>query len=156
MPAPNPPSDGRPIVTSISGGGRDSAHTEIRQRLTLTMTYRLDRPYEVGIRIAQRGREDEGAHWQVSREVLHNAVIWHTPTVLGDFQVVPMARGVIQLVFTSVNPHSREPESIYVDVQAEELAGFMARTVRAVKPGDESGHVDMDLVVSELLSSDSR
>jgi hypothetical protein len=81
--------------------------------------------------------------------------MWQTPAGMGDFRAVPMAETVTQLMFIASDPEHRG-ESLCVDVQRRSLLSFLERTIRAVKPGRESKHMDMDRIVAALLGSNTR
>lgn len=155
-PAPLPP---KPIVTSMGGVGRGSAHSRDNLLpLTLTMSYLVDRPYEVAIWVAQR---DQPAHpdatgWLVSREILCNAAIWETPAGLCDFWAVPMGEATTQLVFVATATDHRG-EDLHVDVPRKGLLEFLGRTMRAVKLGHESRYLDIsDGVLAAFMSGSDR
>ena len=166
------PAPAGPIVASMDGHAKRHAHDRAAQRLLVTLIYRPDRPYDVNMVIApgwmscgHRPEElilDPGlvcktcrkhlAPWLISREVLCSAAMWETPAGMGDFRATPMGESATQLVITDSNPAYRG-ESMHIDVARKELLRFLERTMRLVKPGRESAHIDMDNVITALLSS---
>lgn len=158
------------IVDAIDGLPRSSAHGPAGNPLTLTLIYQPDRPYASQIVISnarncpngpthgiETGEAAIGQNcncdltpWLVSREVLCIAAVWRTPAGMGDFRAVPMGNDTVQLVFQGSDPDNRD-ESLHIDVDRKSLMGHLKRTMRAVPPGTESQHVDIDRALAALV-----
>jgi hypothetical protein len=71
---------------------------------------------------------------------------------MGDFRAAPMGEAVTQLIIANSDPDG-DRGAMHIDVARKELLQFLERTMRLVKPGRESTHIDMDQIVTALLGS---
>jgi sporulation and cell division protein SsgA len=139
------------ITASIRGEGRTEQHDTHYQPMQLTFVYNPQQPYD--LMIGMRGLQDY-AEWLVSREALCIGVLWQTPTGLMDFLVIPMGDATTQLVFRA---NERDcfgqlvDHHLHIDLPRKELLQFVAQILRAVPPGTESSHLDIDRHLNALL-----
>ena len=101
-------------------------------------------PYAVTVVFMHDGRE---VVWVFGRGLLMQGL--HEPTGDGDVQVFPSVgadgRAVVILELRSPRSHA------LVQARTREVLSFLARTTRAVWPGEESDHLRVDDAITALL-----
>jgi hypothetical protein len=120
--------------------------------LVASLFYSGDDPY--AIRIAFHVGLDEPVEWIFARDLLAEGV--KERTGLGDVQVWPSA--------ATADPASDEPGQQVLNIElsspfgqahfeapVNEISDFLRRTYRIVEAGQESGHVDVESELDDLL-----
>src|SRR6185312_14539548 len=99
--------------------------------LMASLYYSCQDPYAV--KIAFHVGTDEPVEWTLARDLI--AASLHSPEGIGDVKTWPSAFG-----------HAR------FEASAATFETFLARTYELVPDGDESGYMDFDAELTELLS----
>ncbi|MFE9249806.1 SsgA family sporulation/cell division regulator [Streptomyces sp. NPDC007088] len=113
--------------------------------LPARLDYDATRPYEVTLRLVPPG--GPAVRWVLSRELLRAGT--RARCGLGDVRLAPVpGPGRGGLVLLRLGPP--EADAVFCADRAE-LADWLARTERVVPPGEESGRVDWDALITRLL-----
>lgn len=88
--------------------------------------------------------------WLFARDLLRDGMIF--PTGPGDVRIRPSASNSDRIEFTFASPSGQA----WLTTDAAVLRDFLQQTFEAVPAGDEPSVIDMDLVLSSLLSDPSR
>jgi len=120
--------------------------------LMASLSYSCQDPYAV--KIAFHVGADETVEWTLSRDLLSAAL--HAPEGIGDVQAWPSAapcpgvagfdEKVLNISMTSPFGHAQ------FEACATAIEAFLAQTYRVVPAGLESGYMDFDAELTELLS----
>ncbi|MFE9397502.1 SsgA family sporulation/cell division regulator [Streptomyces flavidovirens] len=133
-------------------------HTVVERELELNMVlspersipvparlvYRTDEPYAVHI-IFHIG-SDSPVNWTFARELLVEGVF--RPCGTGDVRIWPArtdSRSVVCVGLTSPDGDA------LLEAPSPAVSAWLERTLRAVPPGTESGQLDLDEALAELL-----
>ncbi len=119
--------------------------------LTAGLSYTSVDPYAV--RMQFRVGTDEPVEWILSRDML--AASLHACEGIGDVRAWPSAAscdaaaagyGILNLALSSPFGQAQ------FEASAQAVGAFLDHTYRLVPPGQESGHLDLDTELAELLS----
>ena len=124
--------------------------------LMASLSYSCQDPYAV--KIAFHVGADETVEWTLSRDLLSAAL--HAPEGIGDVQAWPSAASagpaaqvgaaagpaILNISMTSPFGHAQ------FEACATAIEAFLAQTYRVVPAGLESGYMDFDAELTELLS----
>lgn len=121
--------------------------------LMASLYYRCQDPYAV--RIAFHVGTGEPVEWAIARDLLAAAL--HSREGIGDVRAWPSAAPagqagaaagskILNIEMTSPFGHAR------FEASAAAVEAFLAETYRLVAGGEESGHLDFDAELTELLS----
>ena len=120
--------------------------------LMASLSYSCQDPYAV--KIAFHVGADETVEWTLSRDLLAAAL--HAPEGIGDVQAWPSAapgqgltgfgQKVLNISMTSPFGHAQ------FEASATAIEAFLAQTYRVVPVGLESGYMNFDAELAELLS----
>jgi Streptomyces sporulation and cell division protein, SsgA len=115
--------------------------------LTADLRYSRQDPYAV--RMSLDTYLDEPVRWILSRDLLTAAL--HAPEGIGDVRAWPSAEpGAGEKVLNiELGPPSG---SARFEVSAAEIGAFLAQTYELVPAGQESGYLNLDAGLAELLS----
>jgi Streptomyces sporulation and cell division protein, SsgA len=124
--------------------------------LTATLTYSCSDPYAV--RMAFHVGTDQPVEWILARDLLAAAL--HGREGIGDVQAWPSAASCDPALEdgsvagdTILNIAMTSPfGAAQFEISAQVIAGFLYRTYKVVATGDESGYLDFDAELAELLS----
>ena len=146
-----------PVQADIDGHGYLSSEPGERDDVSLIFTYRPHQPYSVLLDIAlrdQRGnRMSRSTVWEVSREVLHEAVMLGRPSGLGDFSASAFSARRMQLRVRGADHLGRDAGYHYdMRLSRAKLRSFLLSTMDAVPLGRESSRLNMDYQLQMLLS----
>jgi len=144
-------SNGRTEVSAELGVGLvGPEHTIVP--LMASLSYSCHDPYAVTI--AFHVGTDEPVEWTLARDLLAAAL--HSREGIGDVQVWPSAAAgdglagigqkVLNIAMTSPFGHAE------FEASASAVEAFLARTYQVVPDGTESGYLDFDADLTELLS----
>jgi hypothetical protein len=124
--------------------------------LTASLSYSCSDPY--AIRMAFHVGTDQPVEWILARDLLASAL--HGREGIGDVQAWPstvscdpaldvgagVGGAILNIAMTS--PFG----AAQFEISAQAVAGFLYRTYKVVAAGDESGYLDFDAELAELLS----
>jgi hypothetical protein len=124
--------------------------------LMATLSYSCSDPY--AIRMAFHVGTDEPVEWALARDLLAAAL--HGREGIGDVQAWPSAASCDPALDaagvaggTILNIAMSSPfGAAQFEISAQAVAGFLYRTYKVVAAGDESGYLDFDAELAELLS----
>jgi len=121
--------------------------------LVASLFYRGSDPY--AIRIAFHVGADEPVEWIFARELLADGMT--TPVGDGDVQIWPSSPtagpdGEIRGALTVLNVKLSSPfGEAHFEAPAEAIINFLDRTYSIVRMGQESGAIDIDAELNDLL-----
>jgi Streptomyces sporulation and cell division protein, SsgA len=146
-----------PIVQGFTSHGYLSTEPHIRDELSLVFTYQPHHPYSVLIDISTLRSYDrsvsDSTRWEVSREVLHEAVVLGRPSGIGDFHASTLGTRRMKLRLTDPRTSEYYPPSHYdMYVNRARLRGFLLRTLDIVPLGQEADCLDIDGQLEKLLA----
>lgn len=124
--------------------------------LTASLSYSCSDPY--AIRMAFHVGTDKPVEWILARDLLASAL--HGREGIGDVQAWPSSVSCDPVLDvgagvggTILNIAMTSPfGAAQFEVSAQAVAGFLYRTYKVVAAGDESGYLDFDAELAELLS----
>ena len=116
-----------------------------RHQVDTVLAYRRTDPYAVTMTFLT-GEGD--LTWTFGRDLLVHGV--DRPVGDGDVHVAPaisdVGRAVVDVELSSPDGH------LVLEARTHELSDFIARTTSVVAPGAESDHLDVDLLLSQILA----
>ena len=155
IPQPTP----RPVVVAVRGSATGS-HDPSHYPIDVSFMYDVARPFSVVIDLAAidgHDYEEDGryARWEVSREVLHAGCVWRSLAGLGDFFVIPVNDDAVTMRFHASNncgPDCTRAHWLDVTVPRPQVLRFLEMSLNVVPIGRESGYLDLDGGLSDLLA----
>ncbi len=143
---------------SLFGSGRTVADVAVdmtvecvddrgsRHQLDVVLGYRRNDPYAVSMTFLT-GTGD--LTWTFGRDLLINGV--NLPTGQGDVHVAPSigsnGRAVVHIELSSPDGH------LVLQSRAEDVHEFLHRSADVVPFGEEFDHIDVDLLITQLLDA---
>lgn len=143
---------------SLFGSGRTVADVAVdmtvecvddrgsRHQLDVVLGYRRNDPYAVTMTFLT-GTGD--LTWTFGRDLLVHGV--NVPTGQGDVHVAPSigsnGRAVVHIELSSPDGH------LVLQARAEDVQEFLNRATEVVAVGTEGEHVDVDLMITQLLDA---
>ncbi|MCW5252719.1 MULTISPECIES: SsgA family sporulation/cell division regulator [unclassified Streptomyces] len=109
------------------------------------LAYRADDPYAV--HVAFHIDSHRPVHWTFARELLVEGVF--RPCGQGDVRVWPSrseGRGVVLMALSSPDGEA------LLEAPSAQVSAWLERTLRAVPPGSEGPHLDLDEGLAALLA----
>ena len=117
-----------------------------RHQVDTVLAYRRTDPYAVTMTF-HTGEGD--LTWTFGRDLLVHGI--GRPVGDGDVRVAPAlsdsGRAVVHVELSSPDGH------LVLEARTHELNDFVARTTSLVAPGEESGHLDVDLLLTQILAA---
>jgi hypothetical protein len=121
-----------------------------------SLSYSCSDPY--AIRMAFHVGTDKPVEWTLARDLLAAAL--HGREGIGDVQAWPSAASCDPTLDAAavaggpiLNIAMSSPfGAAHLEISAQAVAGFLYRTYKVVAVGDESGYLDFDAELAELLS----
>lgn len=152
------PQDASSPQSVITGRGYFSTTPDMRDDLSVIFTYRPAHPYsvlmDIGVSDPSGYRAPDSALWEVARETIYDVVMLGKPTSgVGDFTVSSLSARRVLLRVVGTDALGRNADYCYdMHLSRMKLRAFLLRTMAAVPIGHETGHLDMDRQLQELLS----
>lgn len=115
--------------------------------LRATLHYEPCDPLAVNATFRSAG---ESISWVLGRDLLAEGLSCATGD--GDVRVWPSAQSASERPLVMIDLHSPDGQATLA-VDALDLSTFLLRTFEVVPQGAESGHLDIDTVVSRLLAA---
>lgn len=117
-----------------------------RHQIDTVLAYRQSDPYAVTMTFIT-GEGD--LTWTFGRDLLVQGV--GRPAGEGDVRVAPAidenGRAVVEVALSSPDGH------LVLQARSTDLSDFVARTTAVVPAGLESGHLDVDVLISRILAA---
>lgn len=147
-----------PVQANIAAHGYLSDDLRKRDKLSVIFTYLPRQPYSVLMDIADGSpsgfRSPNSIVWEVSREILHDAVIMGQPSGIGDFSASVFGARRVQLRVQGTDTWGHDAGYHYdIRLSRAQLRSFLLRTLDVVPAGQETGYLDIDRQLERLLSS---
>ena len=143
---------------NVSGNGRTVADVAVdltlecvdaagqRHEIDTIMGYRRPDPYAVTMTFITG---DGNLTWTFGRDLLARGMT--SPVGEGDVRVAPAVddagRAVVQIELSSPDGH------LVLEARTAELDDFVSRTLALVPAGQEQVHLDMDLLIAQMLEA---
>ena len=134
-------------------------HTVVERELELKLVLSPERSIPVPARLSYRGDDPYAVHitfhigtdhpvnWTFARELLVEGVF--RPCGHGDVRVWPTKVGGRSVVLVALS--SPDGDAL-LEAPAAQVSAWLERTLRAVPPGSEAGHLGIDDGLAELLA----
>lgn len=141
-------SGGRPTMTDVSVHLTVECVDErgLRHEIDTVLGYSCADPFAVSMTFVT---SDGDLVWTYGRDLLMRGS--HTPTGDGDVHVSPAVsytgQPMVGIELSSPDGH------LVLLARAVDVDGFLARTSALVAPGEESAHLDVDALISQVLAS---
>ena len=152
------PQDASSAQAVIVGRGHLSTTPHFSDNLSVIFTYRTAQPYsmlmDIGVSDPEGYRASDSAVWEVGRESIYDVVILGKAVGgEGDFTAFSLDQDTVLLRVVGTDALGRNADYHYdMHLNRMALREFLLRTLALVPIGQESGHLDMDRQLQELLS----